>query len=268
MRGWLCSLAASAFCLFLCGPVLGQEKEKASDQAVVPAYKLIGMNVKNAKGESLGHIEDLVIRMKDGRIAYAALSRGKVLGFGGNLFAIAPEALTLAANREHFVLEASEKDFENAKGFDQNNWPAAPDRRWGKTTDATEAAAAPQERRARADRPEMNEDLARVSAINGLGVTGRDDKSLGRIYGLAVDWSDHRRVVYAAIHYGGTAGIGGKLIAVAWDALAMKTPTFEPQRRVFFLNATQQDMENATGFTSDSWPAQPDARFQPLRRAA
>ena len=51
------------------------------------ASKLIGSEVKNAQGENLGEIKDLVIDVNHGRVHYAILSFGGFLGMGDKLFA-------------------------------------------------------------------------------------------------------------------------------------------------------------------------------------
>jgi sporulation protein YlmC with PRC-barrel domain len=49
---------------------------------------LSGDNVVSPEGESLGEIKDFMVDMDEGRIAYAVLSFGGILGFGDKLFAI------------------------------------------------------------------------------------------------------------------------------------------------------------------------------------
>jgi sporulation protein YlmC with PRC-barrel domain len=246
-------------CLFLAANVFAQERAKVT---IRPAGQIIGMNVQNTKGESLGHVQDCVINMKDGKVVYVALARGQVLGFGGSLYAIDPKSLTMAANGENLILDATNQQFENVKGFDQNAWPTRPTFNAG----ATAANEATREDNRQTGSVKANENMARISALQGLNVYGRDDKSVGRIYDLALNCNEHR-VTYAAVHHGGALGIGGKLVAVPWEALAMKAPALNPQQRAFYVNATTQDFENAQGFNSDNWPLQPNASFRDLRRA-
>jgi len=253
-----------ALCLVLSASAFAQERAEQNRRAVHPASDIIGMDVRNTKNESLGHVEDIVIRMRDGKCMYMAMARGQVLGFGGSLFAIAPEAISMSADGEYLILNATSQEFENAKGFDQNNWPRQPDRRWGKAGDNRDANrdanAANRDVTAR-EEGKGEDHLARVTSLQNLAVYGRDDKQIGRIYDLAMDCNKHQ-VAYAAVHHGGTLGIGGKLVAVAWDAFTMKAPALDPQRRAFFLNATQQELERAPSFTTDNWPAQAAPTFR------
>jgi sporulation protein YlmC with PRC-barrel domain len=94
---------------------------------VPKASTFIGSSVMNSQGESLGKIDDLVIDPATGRITYAALSHGSVLGLGGKLFAVAWEALKLQPDGKTFVLDVPKETLESASGFDKNSWPKQPD---------------------------------------------------------------------------------------------------------------------------------------------
>ena len=100
-------------------------------------------SVVNAQGESLGKIDDLVIDPATGRITYAALSYGSILGFGGKLFAVAWEALKLQPDGKTFTLDVSKETLESAPGFDKNNWPKQPDPMLSTSAGGTGAGAKP-----------------------------------------------------------------------------------------------------------------------------
>jgi sporulation protein YlmC with PRC-barrel domain len=103
---------------------------RATTSEVPPVPKastFIGSSVVNTQGESLGKIDDLVIDPATGRITYAVLSHGSILGFGGKLFAVSWEALTLQPDGKAFVLNVSKEVLESAPGFDKSNWPKQPD---------------------------------------------------------------------------------------------------------------------------------------------
>ena len=85
----------------------------------------------NTADETLGKIEEIMLDVPSGRIAYAVMSSGGFLGLGEKLFAIPWGALTLDTNRECFVLDARAETFENAPGFDKDHWPTqAGDVQW------------------------------------------------------------------------------------------------------------------------------------------
>jgi hypothetical protein len=88
--------------------------------------------VKNAAGEDLGKIEELMVDLNTGRIAYAVLSFGGFLKMGNKLFAIPWQALQLDAANHQFILNVDKTRLENATGFDKNNWPDMADPQFGK----------------------------------------------------------------------------------------------------------------------------------------
>ena len=98
---------------------------------VLSASTLKNEKVVNAAGEDLGNMEDYMIDLNNGRIAYCVLSFGGFLGMGDKLFAIPWGALTLDADRHCFVLDADQKQFERAPGFDKDNWPDTTNPEWG-----------------------------------------------------------------------------------------------------------------------------------------
>ena len=108
-----------------------QELSAGPGPEIMAAETLQGDSVVDAQGDKLGDIEDIMIDVPSGRVAYAVMSRGGVLGFGEKLFAIPWDALTLDADRECFVLDIDEARLENAPGFDKDHWPAMADRTWG-----------------------------------------------------------------------------------------------------------------------------------------
>lgn len=92
---------------------------------VLSATTMINDDVKNAKGEDLGNIKELMLDVDSGRIAYAVLSFGGFLGLGDKLFAIPWDALSIDIDDESFILNVSKEKLENAPGFDKDNWPNA-----------------------------------------------------------------------------------------------------------------------------------------------
>jgi sporulation protein YlmC with PRC-barrel domain len=97
---------------------------------LLTASTLKGDRVINRHDETLGHIEEIMLDMVQGRVAYAVMSSGGFLGLGERLFAIPWSALTLDPDRECFVMDASKDHFDNAPGFDKSHWPSMADRTW------------------------------------------------------------------------------------------------------------------------------------------
>jgi len=91
------------------------------------ASTLEGDKVVNRQGEDLGEIDEIMIDVPRGRIAYAVMSSGGFLGMGEKLFAIPWSALTLDTDNKCFVLDVDKQRLENAPGFDKDHWPSTAD---------------------------------------------------------------------------------------------------------------------------------------------
>ena len=97
---------------------------------LMSADTLQGDEVYNAADEKLGEITDIMIDVPTGRVAYAVMSVGGVLGLGDKLFAVPWSALRLDTERKCFRLDASKEQVENAPGFDKDHWPSMADPAW------------------------------------------------------------------------------------------------------------------------------------------
>jgi sporulation protein YlmC with PRC-barrel domain len=98
---------------------------------VLSSTTICGDPVVNAAGENLGEIEDLMVDLHNGRVAYAVLSFGGFMGIGDKLFAVPFEALKLDAEHDRFVLDIPREKLEKAPGFDKSSWPDFADPRFG-----------------------------------------------------------------------------------------------------------------------------------------
>lgn len=98
---------------------------------VLSADSINGQGVCNRDGEDLGEIEEIMLDLSSGRVAYAVLSFGGFLGMGDKLFAIPWEALTPDPVKDGFILNVDKETLENAPGFDKDDWPSFTDPTWG-----------------------------------------------------------------------------------------------------------------------------------------
>jgi sporulation protein YlmC with PRC-barrel domain len=88
------------------------------------ASSLIGDNIFNPAGETLGKIKDIMIDITEARIAYVIIEFGGFLGINQKLFAVPMQALQVA--KEHtnaFILNETKESLKNYPGFDKEHWP-------------------------------------------------------------------------------------------------------------------------------------------------
>lgn len=104
--------------------------ESGPGPALMGADTLLGNDVYNTEGEDLGDIKELMVDMASGKVEYAVLSFGGVLGMGEKLFAVPWSALALDTANKRFTLDVVKESLQDAPGFDKDRWPSMADRTW------------------------------------------------------------------------------------------------------------------------------------------
>jgi sporulation protein YlmC with PRC-barrel domain len=105
-------------------------QETYQDVQLLSSGSLSGTAVENSHGEDLGHLEEIMLDLDNGRVAYAVLSFGGVLGIGNKLFAVPWDALYIDTYDKKIILDVSREHLEEAPGFDKDNWPHTAERSW------------------------------------------------------------------------------------------------------------------------------------------
>ena len=118
------------------GIVGGQPNLSGPGPQVMAASTLEGDDVVSRQGETLGEISDIMLDVPSGRVAYAVMTFGGVMGVGSKLFAVPWNALTLDADRECFVLDVDKQRLDKAPGFDKDHWPSMADTDWAEQVHA------------------------------------------------------------------------------------------------------------------------------------
>src|SRR5436190_7744150 len=101
----------------------------------------------------------------------------------------------------------------------------------------------------------------RTGDIIGLPVKNKAHETLGKVDDLVVDMKTGE-VRYAALQFGGVAGIGSKLFAVPWQKMTFMFG--EPNKansRHFMFDVSKEQLENAPGFDSSRWPNVADPQW-------
>jgi len=82
----------------------------------------------------------------------------------------------------------------------------------------------------------------------GNDVYNREGEDLGDIKEFMIDMATGQ-VEYAVLSYGGLLGLGEKLFAVPWTALALDTAN-----KRFTLDVPKASLNDAPGFDKNHWP--------------
>ena len=101
----------------------------AAKEHFLLASSLKGKRVVNKNAEDLGTLEDYMIDLQNGRIAYAVLSFGGWFGMGNKLFAIPWSALTMQLydNNLRIIINVDKEVLQKAQGFDKSQLPLSYD---------------------------------------------------------------------------------------------------------------------------------------------
>ena len=100
------------------------ERSREANQAmqqVSRASKIIGTDVKNAQGQNLGKVKELVLDPESGQVVYAVVSFGGLLGVGDKLFAVPWRVLSWTRDKEYYVLNVDKDTLKKAPGFDKKH---------------------------------------------------------------------------------------------------------------------------------------------------
>jgi sporulation protein YlmC with PRC-barrel domain len=97
---------------------------------LVNASRLYGDRVVNRRGELLGTVNELLLDVERGAIAYAVMAYGGFMGVGERLFALPWSALKLNPEAGCLVIDAERSTFDSAPAFDRDHWPSEPDAKW------------------------------------------------------------------------------------------------------------------------------------------
>jgi len=101
------------------------------DATLLRGQFLFTYRVKSPQGEDIGKIEEVMIDMEVGRVAYAILSFGGFLGLGNKWVPVPWNALALQSNEKILVLSIEKEKIEKAPNFDPSTLPDLANRQWG-----------------------------------------------------------------------------------------------------------------------------------------
>lgn len=97
-------------------PMVRRDANPAITSSGMLASKIIGTKVKNNAGESVGTIDDLVIRPND-QVVMAVVSVGGFLGIGDRKVAVPWSELSVSASDRSIVYDVTKQQLEQKPEF-------------------------------------------------------------------------------------------------------------------------------------------------------
>lgn len=88
----------------------------------VDCHALSGEDVANPNGDVVATVDDLIVDRGSGRVAYAVLKSGDVLGLGGKRIAVPYDSLTYDRLQDRFNIRMTSEQIERAAEFSPEEW--------------------------------------------------------------------------------------------------------------------------------------------------
>ena len=250
---------------------------KMAPSATADTRKLIGRNIKNADGDTIGEIKSIYIN-KDGKVDSVMVSVGGFLGVGDREVRIAWSDLKITDNGEKVMVNMTKDELKAKPEYRYKNeswrgqvftdtgpWAARPSDS-ARTTDAPRPASdqlaqttKPPADRA-TDKPSERPNVAATTstgdfnaagemsgnALIGATVRNENREAVGKIEDVYVDSSGGIKTVVVSV--GGFLGVGAKDVAVKWSDLKFS----RDDRSIVIM----------TSWTKESLKAMPDYKYE------
>ncbi|HZP86877.1 MAG TPA: PRC-barrel domain-containing protein [Burkholderiales bacterium] len=227
-----------------------QQNQQGRTAGSMRASKLIGMPVRNAQGEDLGKVQDLVIDVNNGDVYYAVLSFGGWMSMGDKLFAYPLRVFGLADNANQLVLNIDKQKLKDAPGFEANRWPE-----WGRDRYRAEVDRYYGDKLTLQPRP--NTVLRRASTLNDADVIDASGNDVGDVEDIVVDMRNGS-VQYVVVDFDDDWAHNDRLTQLP---LAAFRPSRSEQDKLV-LRVNQQQVATAPSFDENNWPNLNDRNAQ------
>jgi sporulation protein YlmC with PRC-barrel domain len=215
------------------------------------ASQILGKDVRDAAGQKIGEIKDLIVDMGSGHLQYAVLDFGGVLGVGDKLFAYPVNAFRTSTTTDDLVLNVDKERLRNAPGFDKSHWPGLDKDAYWRDVDRYHGAAG------RAAEPTGTHHWMRASDLIGKDIDDRQGKDAGEVKDLVVNMAQ-QRVHYVVMDYDMKGTPDDKLLAVPLATLGM--PADKDKDLVLRVPREQLDTKHA--FNDKAWPDLNDPAYR------
>jgi sporulation protein YlmC with PRC-barrel domain len=218
------------------------------------ASELVGARVRNAEGDSLGEIEELVIPTGDQDDMLVIVSVGGVADIGDKLVALPYKELRVSPDGDTFYYNRTEEQLKAAPAFSYGSQAEAQARAPSQTARVAPPAPAARDTqpapaataRTTTDRPRATTPSAATAAksdnlvldvfdyraSNLIGAAVLDDRGehVAKVDDIVVSTEDDK--LHAVLAIGGFAGFGERLISIPFDELQITAAGNDPQVRI------------------------------------
>jgi sporulation protein YlmC with PRC-barrel domain len=111
-------------------PYPGLTEITVQHRRVARVTTLLGLNVRNRQRENLGEIEDFMIDVREGYVAYVLLGTGGIWGVGERVRAVPWTAMRIEPVERVVVLDVDKEKLHNAPPLEAGVWEETASRKW------------------------------------------------------------------------------------------------------------------------------------------
>jgi len=121
------------------------ENPIATDETnrLIASNKVDGTAVYNRQGEKLGSIYNFMVDKRAGKVEYAVLQFGGILGLGSDYYPLPWDVLTYETDQGGYVVDLDKSLLEKAPRYSSGNEPSF-DRDYGREVDGEYGVTYPQ----------------------------------------------------------------------------------------------------------------------------
>jgi sporulation protein YlmC with PRC-barrel domain len=215
---------------------------------VMSSSDLINDEVTNNAGETLGRLERFMIDLSSGRVLYAVMSHGSLLG-PRKFIAVPWEILSFSHHDKRFILNIAKDRLNEAPAFQQERWPEQADPAWVGNMYQYYGLQAPKmgpiEKRTHQGLP--------ASSLLNATVVDSQGQVIGKLKDLFIDLKNSQ-IIFAAITTGSILGMDNKYYALPSNILTI-------QEDKLMVNAAKEQLEGGPSFEKDNWPDVNDEKW-------
>jgi hypothetical protein len=114
---------------------ISNTKRFAESTGLTRTSEVMGLSVKDVADKDAGKIEDLLVDLH-GKVSYAIVSFGGLLGIGDKLYAVPWDAMVIDREHKTAYLDVDKETLERAPSFAKDRYPDQSDHDWGSKTHA------------------------------------------------------------------------------------------------------------------------------------
>ncbi len=111
-------------------PDRGMNRDRGMTHHFMLGSKLIGQDVVNANGETIGEIDNFIFERGSGRISYGLVETGTILGMGGKTIAVPYARFGTHTDDTPLTLDMTPEQVKRAAEFVPENWSNLKQRSW------------------------------------------------------------------------------------------------------------------------------------------